>query len=227
MKKHPKTNLEFIRNLPIFNNLCAENIDDILALSTIFNVRKNKLLFFKDDEIKNFYIILEGSAILLENTADGNQNVVQFLKKGEVIGDIFAKNFVFNALSSEDSLIMLIPAKLIRELIKNNPIFCLNLLKEISSKNSKILNLLSRLKIIDAKQRVAQFILSIAFEDENKLKNARLDFGKAFIASYLNIKPETFSRILQKFKKDGEIEINKNLVKLLKDDSLVKYLSII
>jgi CRP-like cAMP-binding protein len=224
MKKHPKTNLEFIKKISIFNNICNENIDDILALSTIFNLKKNKLLFFKDEEVKNFYIILKGSAILLENTADGNQNVIQFLREGEIIGDIFAKNFVFNALSSEDSLIMLIPAKLIRELIKNNQIFCLNLLKEVSSLNRKILNSLSRLKVVDAKQRVAQFILSIAFEGEDKLKNANLEYTKSTIASYLNIKPETFSRILQKFKKDGEIDMNKNLLKLKKEDSLLRYL---
>jgi CRP-like cAMP-binding protein len=224
MKKHPKNNLEFIKKISIFNNICNENIDDILALSTIFNLKKNKLLFFKDEEVKNFYIILKGSAILLENTADGNQNVIQFLREGEIIGDIFAKNFVFNALSSEDSLIMLIPAKLIRELIKNNQIFCLNLLKEVSSLNRKILNSLSRLKVVDAKQRVAQFILSIAFEGEDKLKNANLEYTKSTIASYLNIKPETFSRILQKFKKDGEIDMNKNLLKLKKEDSLLRYL---
>jgi CRP-like cAMP-binding protein len=224
MKKHPKTNLEFIKNLPIFENLCSENIDDILALSTIFNIKKNKLLFFKDEEIKNFYIILKGSAILFENTAEGDQNVIQLLKQGEVIGDIFEKNFVFNILSNEDSLIMLIPIKLIRELLKNNQIFCYNLLQEASLKNRKILNLLSKLKVIDAKHRVAQFILSIAFEGDDKLKNARLNYNKSTISSYLNIKPETFSRILQKFKQDGEINMNKNLLKLTKEDSLLRYL---
>lgn len=224
MKKHPKTNLEFIKKLSIFNNLCTENIDDILALSTIFNIKKNKLLFFKDEEVKNFYVILKGSIILFENSADGDQNVIQLLNKDEIIGDIFAKNFVFNALSNEDSLIMLIPVKLIRELINNNQTFCLNLLKETSLENRKILNLLSKIKVIDAKHRVAQFILSIASEGENKLKKAKFEFGKSIIASYLNIKPETFSRILQKFKKDGEICMDKNLLTLTKEDSLFKYL---
>ena len=224
MKKHPKTNIDFIKKLPIFENLRSENIDDILALSTIFNVKKNKLIFFKDEEIKNFHIILKGSAILYENTADGHQNVIQFLDQGQIIGDIFAKNFLFNALSNEDSLIMLIPAKLIRELIHNNQIFCSNLLKEISLKNRNILNLLSKIKVIDAKQRVAKFLLSIAFKGDDELLNIRLDYGKSIIASYLNIKPETFSRILQKFKMDGEIIMNKNLLKLTKQDSLNKYL---
>jgi len=224
MKKHPKINVEFIKKLPIFENLCNQNIDDIIALSTIFNVKKNKLLFFKDEEIKNFHIILKGSAILYENTADGHQNVIQFLDQGQIIGDIFAKNFVFNALSNEDSLIMLIPVKLIRELIQNNQIFCSNLLKEISLKNRNILNLLSKIKVIDAKQRVAKFLLSIAFKGDDELLNIKLDYGKSIIASYLNIKPETFSRILQKFKMDGEIIMNKNILKLTKEDSLSRYL---
>ena len=51
------------------------------------------------------------------------------------------------------------------------------------------------------------------------------NYSKSIIASYLNIKPETFSRILNKLKKDGEIATNKNTIKLLKKDCLIKYIN--
>ena len=128
MNNHTNNRLEFIKKLPIFDNLSTESIENILALSSVFNIKKNSKLFFKDEEIKYFHIIVKGSAILFENSSDGNQNILQFVKKKEIIGEVFAKNYIFIATSSEDSLIMLIPIKLIRALLNDNPIFCLNLL---------------------------------------------------------------------------------------------------
>ncbi len=225
MNNHINSRVELIKKIPLFENISSENIEDILALSSIFNLKKNKLLFYKNEEVKYFYIILKGSAILFENSSNGNQNVLQLLKKGEIIGDAFAKNFIFSASSNEDSMVMLIPIKLIRDLIKNNQTFCLNLLKELSSKNKKILHLLSRIKINNSKQRVAQFIHSLRTENDKNLTEIDFNYNKSIIASYLNIEPETFSRALKKFKIEEEIEVYKNSIKFLKENSLVKYLN--
>jgi CRP-like cAMP-binding protein len=225
MNNHTNNRLEFIKKHPIFDNLSTETIENILALSSFFNIKKNSKLFFKDEEVKYFYIIVKGSAILFENTSDGNQNILQFVKKREIIGDVFSKNYIFSAVSNEDSLIMLIPIKLIRGLVNDNQIFCLNLLKEISARNKKIFTLLSHIKINNAKQRVTQFILSLESENSKNPMELNLTYSKSVIASYLNIKPETFSRILNKLKKDGEIATNKNSITILKKDSLIKYLN--
>ena len=224
MNKLTNNRLEFIKKHPIFDNLSNENIENILALSSFFNIKKNSKLFFKDEEIKYFYIIVKGSAILFENTPDGNQNILQFVKKREIIGEVFSKNFIYSSVTYEESLIMLIPIKLMRSLVNDNPIFCLNLLKEFSIRNKKIFTFLSLIKVGNAKQRVVQFILSLGVDNSKEpIEEITLNFSKAFIASYLNIKPETFSRILQKLKKDGEISIKKNLITLLKKDCLEKY----
>lgn len=225
MNNHTNNRLEFIKKLPIFDNLSTESIENILALSSVFNIKKNSKLFFKDEEIKYFHIIVKGSAILFENSSDGNQNILQFVKKKEIIGEVFAKNYIFSATSSEDSLIMLIPIKLIRALINDNPIFCLNLLNEFSARNKKIFTLLSRIKVNNAKQRVVQYLLALESENSKDLMEINFNYSKSIIASYLNIKPETFSRILKKLKKDGEIATNKNTVKLLKRDCLIKYIN--
>ena len=87
MNNHTNNRLEFIKKLPIFDNLSIENIENILALSSIFNIKKNSKLFLKDEEIKYFHIIVKGSAILYDNSLDGNQNILQFVKKREIIGD--------------------------------------------------------------------------------------------------------------------------------------------
>ncbi len=225
MNNHTNNRLEFIKKHPIFDNLSTETIENILALSSFFNIKKNSKLFFKDEEVKYFYIIVKGSAILFEDTSDGNQNIFQFVKKREIIGDVFSKNYIFSVVSNEDSLIMLIPIKLIRGLVNDNQIFCLNLLKEFSARNKKIFTFLTLIKVSNATQRVVQFILSLEEQNPKESKEITLNFSKTIIASYLNIKPETFSRILRKLKMNGEISIKKNSITLLKKDCLVKYVN--
>ena len=225
MNNHTNNRLEFIKKHPIFDNLSTETIENILALSSFFNIKKNSKLFFKDEEVKYFYIIVKGSAILFEDTSDGNQNILQFVKKREIIGDVFSKNYIFSVVSNEDSLIMLIPIKLIRGLANDNQIFCLNLLKEFSARNKKIFTFLTLIKVNNATQRVVQFILSLEEQNPKESTEITLNFSKTIIASYLNIKPETFSRILRKLKMNGEISIKKNSITLLKKDCLVKYVN--
>ncbi len=225
MNNHTNNRLEFIKKHPIFDNLSTETIENILALSSFFNIKKNSKLFFKDEEVKYFYIIVKGSAILFEDTSDGNQNILQFVKKREIIGDVFSKNYIFSVVSNEDSLIMLIPIKLIRGLANDNQIFCLNLLKEFSARNKKIFTFLTLIKVSNATQRVVQFILSLEEQNPKESTEITLNFSKTIIASYLNIKPETFSRILRKLKMNGEISIKKNSITLLKKDCLVKYVN--
>ncbi len=70
--------------------------------------------------------------------------------------------------------------------------------------------LLSRIKVNNAKQRVVQYLLALESENPKDLMEINFNYSKSIIASYLNIKPETFSRILKKLKKDGEIATNKN-----------------
>ena len=47
MNNHTNNRLEFIKKHPIFDNLSNENIENILALSSFFNIKKNKIKILK------------------------------------------------------------------------------------------------------------------------------------------------------------------------------------
>jgi len=210
MNSHSKNILNIVKNLMIFKNIPVLEIENIALFATLNNVKKNKILFFKEQEIKFFYILIKGSVILFENDNKGNRYITQLLNEGDIIGDIFVKNFVFSAYCNEDCQILAIPISYIVDLAKNNLIFSNNLLKEIVAKNYKILNLLTLHKSVNAKYRILQFFQSLAIENNPDINVINLKFSKAVIASYLNIKPETFSRILQDLKNCGEISVNGN-----------------
>ena len=90
------------------------------------------------------------------------------------------------------------------------------------ARNYKILNLLTLHKSVNAKFRILQFFQSIAFENNKDNNVVNLKFSKAVIASYLNIKPETFSRILQDLKNSGEISVNGSEITIY-NETICKY----
>jgi len=222
MNNHSKNIPNIVKNLMIFKNIPVSEIETIILFATLNNVKKNKILLLKEQEIKFFYILISGSAILFENDNKGNRYITQLLNEGDIVGDVFTKNFVFSAYCNEDCQILAIPINYILDLAKNNLIFSNNLLKEIVAKNYKILNLLTLHKSVNAKYRILQFFQSLAIENNPDINVINLKFSKAVIASYLNIKPETFSRILQDLKNCGEISVNGNEITIY-NDTINKY----
>ena len=222
MKNHSKNIPNIVKNLTIFKNISLYEIDNLAIFATLNNIKKNKILFFKEQEIKFLYILIKGSAILFENDNKGNRFITQLLSEGDIIGDVFTKNFVFSSYCNEDSQILAVPINYILELTKNNLIFSNNILAEIVARNYKILNLLTLHKSVNAKFRILQFFQSIAFENNKDNNVVNLKFSKAVIASYLNIKPETFSRILQDLKNSGEISVNGSEITIY-NETICKY----
>ena len=222
MKNHSKNIPNIVKNLTIFKNISLYEIDNLAIFATLNNIKKNKILFFKEQEIKFFYILIKGSAILFENDNKGNRFITQLLSEGDIIGDVFTKNFVFSSYCNEDSQILAVPINYILELTKNNLVFSNNILAEIVARNYKILNLLTLHKSVNAKFRILQFFQSIAFENNKDNNVVNLKFSKAVIASYLNIKPETFSRILQDLKNSGEISVNGSEITIY-NETICKY----
>ncbi len=222
MKNHSKNIPNIVKNLTIFKNISLYEIDNLAIFATLNNIKKNKILFFKEQEIKFLYILIKGSAILFENDNKGNRFITQLLSEGDIIGDVFTKNFVFSSYCNEDSQILAVPINYILELTKNNLVFSNNILAEIVARNYKILNLLTLHKSVNAKFRILQFFQSIAFENNKDNNVVNLKFSKAVIASYLNIKPETFSRILQDLKNSGEISVNGSEITIY-NETICKY----
>ena len=89
------------------------------------------------------------------------------------------------------------------------PEICMKFLKSMSEKIRITTNLLHQELILSSEEKVARFILD--HEDLfNELKHTK-------ISSILNMTPETFSRILNKFKTNGLVKLDEKNQILEKD----------
>ncbi len=217
-------NIDQISRIPLFAGLKSSELEKILKNARLENYKKNKNLFSQDEKILNFYIILQGSIKTFLINENGSETLISIAKDYDTICDIFSQNFEANGQFIKDSTILTIPIAAMREAAKNNLILALNFLNDAEKRNKNLFKQLSKIKTSDAKEKLGQFLLELAFANGNKkMQNIKLESSKEDLAALLAIKPETLSRNLKKLKKDQEISVKKNIIALTKKDSLCGY----
>ncbi|MBP7710219.1 MAG: Crp/Fnr family transcriptional regulator [Rickettsiales bacterium] len=216
--------LSLIKKISLFGNLSGKELQEILQKAQIHQFKKGEILFSREDKALHINLVLEGVVKLFISNEEGEETVLQIADFDKTLNDIFSSKFQANAQALEICKILTIPRLQAKEFAAKNLNFALNILNETAEKNIQLTTQLAQQKLTNAKQKVGQFLLGMAFEKTGeKAKNITLKCDKSVVASYLGIKPETLSRTLQKLKDDGEISVEKNQITLLQEHSLCHY----
>lgn len=223
MHKNFKIFKDKISQIPLFENLSQNDLENIFANSQILNFTKNNHIFSQNETAKNFYIIIEGQVKLFALNQEGQDSSILILKEGEILNDLFLDYFSLNSKAVENCKIFSFDLQDFRNKLTKYPNLAINLLLNLNSKNQKLLNHITKLKINNAKERLGEFLLEAAFEKKEKRQEFKLKYSKNEIASYLGIKPETLSRVLKQLKDDDEITIQNDKIILKKPKSLCSY----
>ena len=166
----------------------------------------------------NFYIVLGGLVKIFAGNLQGDEAIIEIVGFGNAISDIFGEIFLANAKAMEDTIILSISLEKFRGYVKKNNCLMINMMHDAYLHNRLLVKQIEQLKLGDAKQKIGQFLLKLAFK-----KTVNLKYSKSEIASYLGMRLETLSRALQKLKDDGEISVKKNKITFLKENSLCCY----
>lgn len=218
--------LEIIRHLPIFVNVQEEDLQDILKYSHINDCKKGSLLFSEGEMANRFYIVLEGWIKIFRGNSEGEESIMQMVGIGSpALGTTIVSNSSFPASAQiiSKAKVLSIPAVIIREYIRKNNDLANNMLATIANQSKDLISQLGQLTLQTAQQRVGWFLLDLFLKEGEKGNNVSLPYDKSLIASYLGMKPETFSRMLQTMKDENELEVDKNVITLSDAFSLCHY----
>ncbi len=204
----------FIEELPFFMNLPEDITSGLLQHAQVRGYKKGKLLFLEGEVSSRLHIILSGWVKLFKGTSGGDETVLQML----TCGDMIAESAVFlnapypvSAQVAKKSVVLTLPAPIIRERIKENNELALRVLAGISQHSHSLIQEFENIRLKPATERVGWFLLKLLL-DQGKIPDlVELPYDKSLIASYLDMKPETFSRTLKRFRDRG-FEINKSSV---------------
>lgn len=199
-----------ITSLQLFSGLSSNNLDSLLCNGQIRKFDKGKLLFLEGEQANRLYIILKGWIKIFKGTSAGEETILQMLSSGDSIMEsaVFLNtSFPVSAQIAEDATLLSIPAPVIREQVKNNNELALNLLASMSYRSQGLIRQIENARLKSADERIGWFLLRLLLEQGHDSKCIKLPYDKSLIASYLDMKRETFSRSLKRLKtKDFKIE---------------------
>lgn len=216
---------DFLKTLPILSSLEDRDLDELLSLSQIRDYAKDKLLFLRDEPATRMYIILEGWVKAYNGLETGEEAVLQMLGAGETLLEsavLLNTPTPVNAQVVEHALLLSIPAPVVRQRIQSNPQLAVNMLNTVSLRSQRLVQQLELSRLKTAQERVGWFLLRLALNQKPTDGLIYLPYEKSIIASYLDMRPETFSRTLQKFKKQG-FEVSTDTIKMPHGSALCDY----
>jgi len=204
-----------IQDISMFSDLDEKFHKELHDSIYIKKFTKNSIVFYEGDESDYLYILLEGTIRLYKTSPKGSQVQIKRMSAPNTIGEYacFEKEpFPVTCEFLSDGVMGLLHFDKVYEYLDNKE-FSLGLIKSLTSKVMVLSSLVHKETIFSSEAKVADLMIE-KLSIFNRLRNNE-------IASILNISPETFSRIISKFKKENIIEVENQKVKIINLDTLV------
>ncbi len=200
--------------LPVLKGLSEKTLHDLFKGSSIDVHKKSKDLFMEGEHPNHLHMIIDGWVKLYKINSSGEETIVQMLSKGDMVAEsaVFLNApFPISAQVAKEAEILSIPSSGVRNVISSDNNFAVNLLSAMSQHSQHLIQGVESIRLKSATERVGWFLLKLLLEQGRVPDMVELPYDKSLIASYLDMKPETFSRTLKKFKQKG-FEIRKDAV---------------
>ena len=203
-----------IADITMFSDLDKKFHKELRDSIYIKKYTKNSIVFYEGDESDYLYILLEGTIRLYKTSPKGSEVQIKRMDAPNTIGEYACfehEPFPVTCEFITNGVMGLLHFDKVYKYLDNKE-FSLGLIKSLTSKVMILSSLVHKETILSSEAKVADLMIEKAVIF-NRLKNNE-------IASILNLTPETFSRILSKFKKQSIISIEKHTLTILNKEAL-------
>lgn len=207
--------------VPMFSNLTASEIDDIIMIARHKNFEKGDTIINAGEELNSLMVVFKGRVKNLRYSEDGKEQVIRILSPGDFFGELALfhnKISSSTTIATEPSTICVVNSDKLKELMSHNSTMMFKMMKELSK---RIINLEARLEynsLSSAIGKLARMLIELKKGDLVLLPSTKSD-----LASQLGISSETFSRKLRELESMGLIKslTNKKIL-IIKQNELIK-----
>ena len=210
---------EFLRNLPLFRDLSAGEVERIAASTSQVRMPAGSILFRKGDPCTGFHVVVYGQIKLAFGASDGSEKVVEILGPGQSFGEavmFLDKPYVVFAETLTDSLLLHVGRAVILQELERSPDFARRMLGGLAHRLHRIVGDLEGYSLKSGTQRVIGYLLrDVAGAQTGRTAEVTLPATKSVIASRLSITREHFSRILHELSDAGLIKVRGRDIRFL------------
>lgn len=206
------------RQLNSLRSMTKEELKNVSDCKTTKFYKKGDIIFDEGESLNGVYCVRDGICKLLKLNANGKDQTVKLLGKGELIGQrsiISNERTNLSAVALNDVELCFVPKEQIINSIKSNKEFSFDVLQHLAQDLREAEDDLINMAQKSVSQRLAEALLYIhknfGAEPDGTLN---LVLSREDYASIVGTALESAIRILSQFKKDGLISTDGKQIKL-------------
>ena len=205
--------IDILKTIPFLSTVSDKEISGLSRIIVRKNFSKNEIILAEEDTMKYMYIIFSGKVKVVKISEDGREKILTYHKKSDFFGEmalVDGKTSPATIIAIEDTSIGLIHKADFEKYLLTNEQILRKLLDMLCGRLRESWMMVKVLSFADAEQRVRATLklMSIQYgikDLSGTIINLKLTHRD--IASYSSVSRETATRILDKFLKQGEIEM--------------------
>jgi CRP/FNR family cyclic AMP-dependent transcriptional regulator len=215
---------ESLGQVSLFRSLADDELQDISDRIVTKRFRKNQVILHEEKTNEFMYIILEGEVKVVRFTGEGKEIIVSIHGAGEFFGELSlldGKTTPATVTASKESLTAIISKQDFYALLYRHRKVMENLLHILCSRFRNAIQKIEILNFNNASQRMKMLFLMLAESHGKKVPEGTLLSIRLLhqdIADMVGLSRETVTRILDRWKRNGEIEVLGNKTICLKSE---------
>lgn len=206
--------------------LSAEDFQRFVNETEKVKFSKGEMMFDEHEPPRNVFYIQSGTAKLAKMGAYGKEQILRFIKDGDMIGYrslLCGENFQARAEAMTDIEAWMIPSDLFMHLLEIDGKFSFAMLKKVAFELGESSNTITFLAQKTVRERLAEILLLL----EQKLGTdpegfIKISLTREEIANIIGTATESAIRLISEFKQDNLIETEGRNIKILNHEKLIK-----
>lgn len=207
-----------IKQFNSLKNLTKEELIRISACRTSRTVKKGEIIFEEGVMLNGVFCVREGIGKLTKLSANGKDQTVTLIVKGELLGQrsiISGERTNLRATALNDMELCFIPKVEIMRALRENSDFTLDILKRMAIDLKEADNVIVNMAQKSVKQRLAEVLISIHKSfGTNADGTLSILLSREDFASIVGTATESAIRVLSQFKKEGLISTTGRQIKI-------------
>jgi len=211
---------------PLFKDIAAADQALLASASRIRRLQKGDILFEKGDNPIGLILVVTGHVMLAVSPPQGGKKVLGIFGGQQSIGEaevVMDSPYPYFAESVDDAEVIEVGQSALLALLDRDARFSRSFMKCIAARQHDLVHKMETYTLRTGAERVIGYLLQHARVDAGGQLEVSLPATKQLIASLLNIKPETLSRIFRDLSDASLIQVKGRDVHIPDADRLIAY----
>jgi len=204
--------------VPLFAGLDRPALQTLATHANEMHLVTGQVLFRKGDDCRHFFLLKSGRVRLYLLNEAGQEHTIEMFERERTFAEavmFMGGSYPVFAEAMEPSRVLAFDAASFRQLLMTHPTLSLAMLASLSRQLHTLVSDIDRLSLQQGERRLARYLLGLPTKSGSHGRVVALPVSKQAIATLLDIRPETLSRLLARFSQHGMIDVAGNEVTLL------------